>query len=262
MTKKLIISTALSLPLDAATSTLVVYGGKGMGKTNFATVLVEEFARARIRFAVIDPMGVWWGLLHSADGKGPGIKVLVLGGVHGALPITPESGALVADLVVDSDDSVIIDISRRADGSMWAIAERIRFVRDYAKRIYQRQGERRRPLAQVIDEAARFAPQIVRQGESDVAACMGAIAVLVEEGRNVGVGVTLVTQRSARLNKDVAELADGASRGDRLRARAPNASPRRARVRARTIQRSADAPAGDARAAWRIVMRVVLAVQG
>jgi hypothetical protein len=37
---------------------------------------------------------------------------------------------------------------------------------------------------------------------------MGAIAVLVEEGRNVGIGVTLVTQRSARLNKDVAELAD------------------------------------------------------
>jgi Mn-dependent DtxR family transcriptional regulator len=36
----------------------------------------------------------------------------------------------------------------------------------------------------------------------------GRVAVLVEEGRNVGIGVTLVTQRSARLNKDVAELAD------------------------------------------------------
>lgn len=208
MTKLLHISSKLTLPADAVTSTIVIYGGKGMGKTNLAGVLVEEFASTGQRFAVIDPMGVWWGLRHSIDGKGNGIKVLILGGTHGHLPISPESGALVADLVVDDDANIIVDISRRLDGSMWAVSERIRFVRDYAKRLYQRQGEKRRPLNQVIDEAARFAPQIVRQGELEVAACMGAIAVLVEEGRNVGIGVTLVTQRSARLNKDVAELAD------------------------------------------------------
>jgi len=205
---KLKISKDLSLPLDAVTSTLVVYGGKGMGKTNLASVLVEEFAACGLRFAVIDPMGVWWGLRHSADGKGAGIELVILGGIHGDLPIDPTSGALVADLVVDEDASVIIDISRRPDGSMWSISERIRFVTAFAKRVYQRQGEKRRPLNLVVDEAARFAPQIVRQGESEVAACMGAIAVIVEEGRNVGIGVTLVTQRSARLNKDVAELAD------------------------------------------------------
>jgi uncharacterized protein len=207
-TPKLHISKDLSLPVDAVTSTLIIYGGKGMGKTNSASVLVEEFAAADLRFAVIDPMGVWWGLRHDADGKGNGIEALILGGIHGDLPIEPTAGALVADLVVDEAVSVIIDISRRPDGSMWSISERVRFVTAYAKRLYQRQGEKRRPIMQVIDEAARFAPQMVRQGESEVAACMGAIAVLVEEGRNVGIGVTLVTQRSARLNKDVAELAD------------------------------------------------------
>lgn len=205
---KLKISPTLSLPTDAVTSTIVVYGGKGMGKTNLASVLVEEFAAAHLRFAVIDPMGVWWGLRHSASGKGAGVKALILGGIHGDMPITPESGVIVADLVVDEDASVIIDISRRPDGSMWAIAERVRFVTDYAKRLYQRQGEKRRPIHQVIDEAARFVPQMIRAGDLDVAKCMGAVAVIVEEGRNVGIGVTLVTQRSARLNKDVAELAD------------------------------------------------------
>jgi hypothetical protein len=208
MTRELAISRKLELPTDAVTSTIVIYGGKGTGKTNLASVLVEELAANDLRFAVIDPMGVWWGLRHGADGTSKGIKVLILGGIHGDLPITPESGALVADLVVDEETSAVIDISRRPDGSMWNISERIRFVRDYTKRLYQRQGEKRSPIHQVIDEAARFAPQIIRHGEGDVAACMGAIAVLVEEGRNVGIGVTLVTQRSARLNKDVAELAD------------------------------------------------------
>lgn len=208
MTKRLKISAQLSLPLDTETSTGIVYGGKGMGKTNFGAVLAEECHKVGIHFAVVDPMGVWWGLRHSPNGKGPGIEVLILGGIHGDIPIEPTGGAVVADLVVDERANVIVDISRRPDGTMWSIADRVRFVRDYCKRLYQRQGEKRRPVLQFIDEAARFVPQVIRKDDSDVAACMGAIAVLVEEGRNVGIGVILITQRSARLNKDVAELAD------------------------------------------------------
>lgn len=206
--KKLAISPDLKLPPDTVTATVIVYGGKGMGKTNFGSVLAEELAAAGLKFAWLDPPGVSWGLRHSADGKGPGIEVLILGGPHGDIPIEPTAGAVVADLVVDNDVNVVIDISRKPDGTMWSIADRVRFVTAYAKRLYQRQGEKRRPIMQVLDEAARFIPQVVRSGEAEVAACMGALAVLVEEGRNVGIGVTFITQRSARLNKDVAELAD------------------------------------------------------
>lgn len=202
------ISTVLALPPDTITASTVVYGGKGTGKTNFAAVLAEEVATAGLRFSLLDPMGVTWGLRHDLSGKGPGIEVLILGGIHGDIPIEPTGGQVVADLVVDENVSVIIDISRRPDGTMWAIAERVRFVRDYCKQIYRRNGEKRRPFLQIIDEAARFAPQTIRAGDSDVAVCAGAVAVLVEEGRNVGIGVLLITQRSARLSKDVAELAD------------------------------------------------------
>lgn len=205
---KLRISPDLQLPREAVTSTFVIYGGKGMGKTNFGSVFAEELSHARLRFAVIDPMGVWWGLRHSADGKSPGIELLILGGVKGDMPIDPTAGAVVADLVADETVNVLIDISRHANGKMWTIGERIRFVRDYFMQLYGRQGEQRRPLMQVVDEAARFCPQLIRKNEDDAAACLSAVAVMVEEGRNVGVGVCLLTQRSARLNKDVAELAD------------------------------------------------------
>jgi hypothetical protein len=69
---KLHISSSLALPLDFVTSTLVVYGGKGMGKTNLASVLVEEFASNGIRFAVIDPMGVWWGFATAPTARATG----------------------------------------------------------------------------------------------------------------------------------------------------------------------------------------------
>lgn len=190
------------------TQTLVVYGGKGMGKTNFGAVFAEELYAAGHRFAVIDPMGVWWGLQHGRDRATPGLEVLILGGVHGDLPIEPSAGAIAADLVADEQVSVVIDVSRRANGTMWTQGERIRFVRDYALRLYQRQGERRRPVMQILDEAARFVPQQPRTNDHDVMRCLGAIEVICEEGRNIGLGLCLLTQRSARLNKSVAELAD------------------------------------------------------
>lgn len=211
--KKLNISPDLSLPLDAVTSTLVVYGGKGMGKTNLGAVLVEELSYAGLRWSALDPLGVWWGLRHSKDGSGPGIECVILGGVHGDIPIEPTGGAVAADLVVDETANVIIDFSRKPSGEMWSIGERVRFVTEYVKRLYQRQGgladgKRREPIFQLLDEAARFIPQIIPAGNPDLAKCVSAWETLVEEGRNVGIGVGLLTQRSARMNKSVSEVAD------------------------------------------------------
>lgn len=206
--RRIKISTQLTFPMDVQTQTLVVYGNKGMGKTNFGSALAEELAAARLRFSVLDPLGNWWGLRHSADGHGAGVEVLILGGRHGDMPIEPAAGTVVADLVADEEVDVIIDISRRADGKMWSRGERIRFVADYATRLYERQGERMRPIMQIIDEAARFVPQIIPHGSPELSRCVGAIEQIVEEGRNVGIGVALITQRSARMNKSVSELAE------------------------------------------------------
>jgi hypothetical protein len=208
MKRNLEISPDLSLPPDAVTQTLVVYGGKGMGKSNFGSVLAEELAYTGKKFSIIDPLGVMWGIRHSANGRGKGVGCLLLGGKRGDIPIHPNSGKIVADLVADEATSTLIDISRKEDGSMWSMAERIRFVADYCERLFQRQGEKRRPVMQIIDEAGRFCPQTIPHGSPDVARCVGAIENLVEWGRNVGVGVTLITQRSARMNKSVSELAD------------------------------------------------------
>jgi len=213
MTKKLHISDDLSLPPDTVTSTLVVYGGKGMGKTNLGSVLVEELTKVGLRWCALDPLGVWWGLRHSKDGKGPGIECVILGGAHGDIPIEPTGGAVAADLVVDEPANVIIDFSRKPTGDMWSIGEKVRFVTEYALRLFQRQGgltdgRRREPIFQVLDEAARYIPQIIPSGAIDLARCVGAWETLVEEGRNVGIGVGLLTQRSARMNKSVSEVAD------------------------------------------------------
>lgn len=211
---KLHISDDLLLPKDVVTSTLIVYGGKGMGKTNFGSVLVEELTAAGLRWAVLDPLGVWWGLRHSEDGKSAGIECLILGGSHADLPIEPTGGSVVADLVVENETTnVIIDFSRKPSGEMWGIGEKIRFITEYTYRLFQRQGElvnggRREPVFQILDEAARYIPQVIPAGNADLAKCVSAWERLIEEGRNVGIGACLLTQRSARMNKSVSEVAD------------------------------------------------------
>lgn len=207
------ISSTLGLPYDAVTSTLVVYGSKGMGKSNLLAVVLEEMSKAALRWCVIDPVGVLWGLRHAADGRGDGVPVLILGGIHGDLPITPESGEIVADLVADENVNVIIDCSRDHLGKMWTYAERTRFITAFIRRLYVRQGslvdgQRREPIFVALDEAARYIPQQIPKTDADLVRSVAAWEQLVEEGRNVGIGVGLFTQRSARLNKSVAELAD------------------------------------------------------
>lgn len=207
--QRLDISDDLSLPAqEMVTQTTVVYGGKGMGKTNLGAVIMEELARASKRFCFIDPVGVAWGIRHSADGKGEGVKVVILGGRHGDLPIEPSGGAVVADFVSESAENILIDISSRADGRRWSTPDKIKFVADYLTRLLERNGEHRRPLLQIIDEAARYAPQQIAKHATGAADCLAALEVLVEEGRNAGLGVMLLTQRSARMAKSVSELAE------------------------------------------------------
>lgn len=207
MSKQLHISADLSLPLDAVTRTFVVYGGKGKGKTNFGSVLCEELAKNRLRFCVTDPLDVWWGLQHGSSKEKSGIDVVILGGKHGDIPIEPAAGTVIADFVADETVSTVI-VMRRANGEMWTNGERIKFMRDFIRRLFVRQGEQRIPLMLVIDEAGRFVPQMAPKGSLDITDCIGAIEETVEWGRNVGIGVCLITQRSARMNKSVSELAE------------------------------------------------------
>lgn len=203
------LSNDLSFPLSLVTASGVIYGGKGMGKSSLGIgVIPEELDRAGLKFSLIDPMGVGYGLQHGADRESKGIEVLIIGGKHGDIEIEPTSGAVVADLVVDEHVSTVIDISRHKNGKMWSKAEKIRFVADYCTRLYERQGEKMEPLLVIIDEAGRFCPQMIPHGSPELARCVGAIEMLVEEGRNVGIGCLLITQRSARMNKSVSELAD------------------------------------------------------
>lgn len=183
------------LPDDVASQAVAILGVRGSGKTNTAVCLVEELHGVSWPFAVIDPTNVWWGLKSSADGKSEGLAgVVVFGGEHGDLPLEREHGELLADFVVDYALPCVFSLRHLPK------AGQKEFVRDFATRLYFRKGQKPGPLSLIIDECDTFIPQRVGGAE---AVMVGAIEDLVRRGRAAGIGVVLISQRAASVNKDV-----------------------------------------------------------
>lgn len=184
------------LPIDLVTQTVAILANKGRGKTYTAMVMTEEMLAAGAQVVALDPTGVWWGL--QADGAGPGLPILIMGGEHGNVPLEPTSGEIVADFVVDSGQSCILDLSAfESNGAQ------DRFVTAFAERIYRRKAARRSPVHLMLDEADSFAPQRPARGQERM---LGAFEAIVRRGRSRGLGITMITQRPAVLNKNVLML--------------------------------------------------------
>lgn len=179
------------LPLDAATQTFGVLAVRGAGKSNLAAVMAEGMFEAGLPFVVVDPVGAWWGLRSSADGKSTGLSILIFGGRHGDVPLEETGGAVLADLVVDERVSCVLDISELSEGA------KIRFLTEFAERLYRRNSE---PLHLFLEEADDYIPQ---KPFREQARLLRAWENIVRRGRARGLGITLITQRSASINKNV-----------------------------------------------------------
>jgi hypothetical protein len=202
---KLKLGRGLSLPVSAVTRTVAVVGQKGTGKTSTAVVIAEEAASVGARLAVMDPTGAWYGLRSSADGEGPGLDCVVMGGFSGDVPLDPYAGEVVARLVVEEGYSVVCDLERMP----WT--EKVRFVGDFSGAAFELC---RSAVTIIYDEAHRFIGQTtgtagMEKEERDAASrCRTRISDVVLLGRRKGLGSVLITQRPAKLHKDALEQAD------------------------------------------------------
>ncbi len=201
MTRSLSLSKVandLTLPLDAVTRTFAVLAGRGAGKSNLAAVMAEEMFAHGLPFVAIDPVGSWYGLRSAPDGKSPGLPIPIFGGKYGDVPLERGSGEMIADLVVDKRLTCVLDISQfESEGA------KKEFLLAFAQRLYRRNED---PLHLFLEEADDYIPQkpmgkvepfLLRAWEN-----------IVRRGRARGLGMTMITQRSASINKNVLTQAE------------------------------------------------------
>src|SRR3972149_5884190 len=104
------IASNLSFPKDAVTQTFGLLARRGSGKTYLEMKMTEEFVKAGLQTIFVDSMGVAWGLRASADGKGAGLPITIMGGEHGDVPLVPTAGRVIADLLAREPVTCILDI--------------------------------------------------------------------------------------------------------------------------------------------------------
>lgn len=193
--KQLNLSKTLKLPTSAVTETFGILGARGSGKSNTGVVLAEEFYKAGIPWVAIDPKGDWFGIRASASSKGPGLSVPVFGGLHGDVPLEPRSGKMVAELIVAENLSAVIDVS-----DFESLGDRHRFLIDFGSALYNLHRRNPAPRHIFLEEAHEYIPQ---QATKDKAKLKEVMARIPLQGRTFGLGSTTMSQRSARLHKDV-----------------------------------------------------------
>jgi hypothetical protein len=187
----------LSLPAeDLLESAIGIIGKRGRGKSGGVKVLMEELIKANLPFVAFDPVGVMWGIRSSVDGTGPGLPVLIVGGSHGDVRLDRRAGNEIARAIVQANISCIVDFSEEPKA---AYRE---FVKDFSHTLFSVNDT---PRMVIIEEAPELVPQRMRP---DMTAVFEAVERLVSRGRNKGIGVTLVSQRAATINKDVLTQVD------------------------------------------------------
>ncbi len=192
------VSEDLSLPMEAVTETFALLAVKGAGKTNAGRVMAEEMFAAGAPFVVIDPVGSWWGLRAGREPGDPGLPIPIFGGRHGDVPLERGGGTVIADLVVDQRVSCVIDLSDFENE-----APKKQFLLDFSRRLYHRNTE---PLHLFLEEADDYVPQTMRGATSEKGVepqLLRAMENIVRRGRARGLGITMITQRSASINKSV-----------------------------------------------------------
>jgi uncharacterized protein len=196
MSAKLNISDDLKLPIDAATQTFAFIARKGAGKTYAAGKLTELLLEAGVQVIVLDTVGNWYGLRLAANGRDKGFDVPVLGGLRGDIPLEATGGALIADIVVDTGRSMVIDISQ------FSLGDRKRFVTGFGERLWQKKkGESHpSPIHLVIEESQLIVPQ---HAGGEEARMLGIFEEIIRLGRNYGIGVSMISQRPQSVNKEV-----------------------------------------------------------
>lgn len=73
----------LPLPAELAGRRTAVFGISGSGKSNTATVLIENLLHAGEQVVLVDPKGEGWGLLSTAAGKPSNLPIVVFGEPNG-----------------------------------------------------------------------------------------------------------------------------------------------------------------------------------
>ena len=183
------LSDDLALPVSTVTHRLAWLGAPGSGKSYGAQKFAELMYDVGAQFVAFDCVGIWPSLR-----MGPGaLDITVFGGEFADIPITPNQGESIADIIVDRGISAVIDVS------LFDPDDYVGFGADFAARLFNRKKLARSAMHVLVEEAQEHIPQ--NPGNRIEKLSLQAWRRIWKIGRNFGLGCSAITHRPQDVSK-------------------------------------------------------------
>ncbi|MFC6904402.1 ATP-binding protein [Halalkalicoccus tibetensis] len=163
-----------------------ITGKSGSGKSNTASVVVEELLEAGYPVLIVDTDGEYYGLkeeyelLHAGADEECDIQV------------GPEHAEKVAELALDQNVPTILDVSGYLDEDA---ADEL--LRETARHLFAKEKKLKKPFLLVVEEVHEYIPE---GGGMDETGRM--LIKIGKRGRKHGLGIVGISQRPADVKKD------------------------------------------------------------
>ena len=177
----------VSLPVvDVLTGRGFITGKSGSGKSNTASVVVEELLDAGFPVLIVDTDGEYWGLKETYE-------LLHVGADEDAdLQVGPEHAGKIAELALEQNVPIILDVSGYLDSD-----DADAVVRESARELFTREKKLKKPFLMLVEEVHEYIPEGGGLDET------GKMLVKVgKRGRKHGLGLVGISQRPADVKKD------------------------------------------------------------
>ncbi|WP_336344333.1 ATP-binding protein [Halalkalicoccus ordinarius] len=177
----------IELPVvEVLTGRGFVTGKSGSGKSNTASVVVEELLEAGYPVLIVDTDGEYYGLkeeyelLHAGADEECDIQV------------GPEHAEKVAALALEQNVPTILDVSGYLDEEA---ADEL--LRETARHLFAKEKKLKKPFLLVVEEVHEYIPEGGGMDET------GRMLIKVgKRGRKHGLGIVGISQRPADVKKD------------------------------------------------------------
>ncbi len=191
MTKNLKISPNIHLTLqNVIGKCIAILGIRGSGKTNTSAVILEELLKNKFPMTIVDIDGEYWGLKEKYE-------ILVVGKSKNVdIEVNVEHAEQIAELSISKNIPIILDMS----GFLYE--DTYEFLLRYMREIWDLAGKYRKPYEIILEEAHEFIPQGIKNDLKEI------LTKITLRGRKRGLGIIIISQRSAKVEKDVLTQAE------------------------------------------------------
>lgn len=177
----------VTLPIvEVLTGRGFITGKSGAGKSNTASVVVEELLDRGFPLLIVDTDGEYWGLKEQYE-------ILHVGADEECdLQVGPEHAPKLAELALEENVPIILDVSGFLD-----VDEGNALVRETARELFQREKKKQQPFLMLVEEVHEYIPE---GGGLDETGEM--LIRVAKRGRKRGLGLAGMSQRPADVKKD------------------------------------------------------------